>query len=219
LIVLWFAGGVFAQRRLETGWDFGPRTLPEAAGLPAVEEAPSIGIAWLKQFGAEPYVVEEKKTEMFGLDVSQESLVKLYQYLDARNYKSIFWKRGLKALRQGWLFWWDADRALKAASLAVPGRISPDYRQALSLIKAGPQTQSRMSALEGLAERAKPRKEGFEDVTQSQYIFEGFSGAYARLGNEDQARWWLLKIDGLWPIYEKRIEVTQVESMHDGEVN
>ena len=209
---------MFCQQKLEAGWDFGPRSLVEAAGLPPLEEAPAVSVALLKPAAGEPYHLESKKAELGGLNVSQESLVKLYQYLDSRAYRSIFWRRGLKALRQGWLFWWDADRALKAASLAVPGRVAPDYRQALGLLKSGPQTQARLSALESLAAQAKPRKEGFEDVTQSQYIFEGFSGAYARLGNEDQARWWLLKIDNLWPIYEKRIEVTQVESMHDGEV-
>jgi hypothetical protein len=178
-----------------------------------------VGVAWLRPYNEQPYVLEQKKAEIDGVDITQKNLVKLYDYFEARHYRSIFVGQGLKALRDGWLFWWDAERALKAQALAFPPVVAPNYRGALDLLKGGPQTRDRLDILDALSARAKPRKEGFEDVTQSQYIFEGFSGAYARFGNEDQARWWLIKIDGLWPIYEKKIEVTQIESTHDGEVS
>jgi hypothetical protein len=219
IVFLWYSTAMFCQWRLESAWDFGPRSLAQAAGLAPVEEAPTVAMAWLKPLGIEPYRVEEKQARLDGMTLSQSSLVRLYEYLDDHHYHTLFLKEGLKTLRKGWIFWWDPDRALKAATLNSPGLVFPDYRGALGLIQAGPQTRSRYAILQGLSERAKPRREGFEDVTQSQYIFEGFSGAYARFGDEDQARWWLMKIDNLWPVYEKKIEVTPIENVHDGEVD
>lgn len=219
LVLVWYASAMVCQWRLETAWDFGPRSLAQAAGLAPASEAPTIGVAYLKPTASEPYSVDEKQARLGDATLSQPSLVRLYEYLDDHHFHSLFLKEGLKVLRQGWIFWWDPDRALKAAVLTEPGLVIPDYRGALGLIQAGPQTRARYAILQGLSERAKPRHEGFEDVTQSQYIFEGFSGAYARFGDEEEARWWLMKIDNLWPVYDKKIEVTPVETSHDGEVD
>ncbi|MBI3554347.1 MAG: hypothetical protein HY077_17760 [Elusimicrobia bacterium] len=219
LFLVWFAGAIFCHWRLETGWDLGPRSLAEAAKLAPPVDARDVGVAWLKSTRTQPYAFEEKKPELAGVSISQANLVRVYEYLEAHHFRSLFARQGLNLLRQGWFFWWDAERALKASALTYPGRVVPDYRLATGLLRAGPQTRERLETLKSLSEMAKPRKAGFEDVTQSQYIFEGFSGAFARFGDEEQARWWLVKIDGLWPIYEKKIEVTPVESVHDGEVS
>jgi hypothetical protein len=215
MLLAWYGGAIGAHRRLETGFDFGPRSLAAAAGLSSSESPAQIAVVRLDPSNA---VYELKPAQVDGVDVNQKNLVRLYDYLEAKKFRTIFLKQALKVLRQGWLFWWDPERALKAATLSSPGRVVPDYRLALGLLKAGPQSRDRYDALRALSSAAKDRKAGFEDVTGSQYIFEGFSAAYARFGEEEMARWWLIKIDNLWPIYEKRIEVTPVEQMHDGAV-
>ena len=89
----------------------------------------------------------------------------------------------------------------------------------MALVRAGPLTEIRKARLEDLAALAESGAGGFESVGKSQRIFEAFSGAYARFGEEEQSRRWLLKVDKLWPLYEKRIEATAVEFFTSGEIH
>jgi len=120
------------------------------------------------------------------------------------------------ALRGGWRLHWEAERALAADRLALPGLIVPGYLGALALIRAGPLTPARFQKLEELSLLAQERREGFESARGAQLIYEAFSAAYARFGQEAGARSWIYKIDRLWPIYEKKIEVSPLEDFREG---
>lgn len=218
LALAWSAPAHLAEWRLKSAWGYGPRTLAQAAGIGSGEGAERVAVAWLKPEGGASYRIEERRIAAQGLDLSVESLEKLYLYLKGVRYRSVFTRPALGALRRGWLLWWDSERALEAHMLASPGLAAPDYRTALSLIRAGPLTAQRYRKLQELSELAKPRREGFEDVNQAQRIFEAFASAYARFGDEEHARSWLYKVDNLWPIYEKKIEVSPLESFHVGSI-
>jgi hypothetical protein len=218
LFVAWSLGGELELLRLERSWGLGPATLSEAAGVSTARGAPTVSVAWLRPSGGSPYRLESRTMAVEGLDGSGESLEKIFRYLRARRFHSIFAAQGMRALRRGWRLWWDTGRALEADMVAEPGVVVPDYRGALALLKAGPLTDDRFGKLAELARDAGPRREGFEDVTQSQYIFEAFSAAYARFGDEGNSRSWLYRVDNLWPIYEKKIEVSPLENFREGRI-
>lgn len=213
-----FAPTVGTEALLAGAWGYGPRSLAEAAGVPTKAEAPVLTVAWLYPSRGEAVRVEERRMSDERVDLTPESLAALERFLSRRRARDVFADEALAATRRGWLQWWEAERALDAAMFSIPGRVAPDYRRALELFRAGPLSDARLAKLRQLDEATKLGSAGFEGVTASQYIFEGFSAAYARFGLEEDARRWLYRIDGLWPVNDKRIEVTPVEDMRDGRV-
>lgn len=219
LCIGWVLPTLATETALTRWWGFGPRSLSEAAGVPTNALARTEGVLWL--YASRGRTVQKDAVRMAadGVDLSPQSLVKIEDFLQRTGYRNVFAGEAVSAVRQGWRQWWEADRALDAMALAVPGRVHPDYRAALDLIKAGPLNETRLARLDALAAEAGRSTEGFEDVTQSQYIFEGFSAAYARYGDEANARKWLYRVDNLWPFNEKHIEVTPLEDFRDGRVS
>jgi len=219
LILLWSLPAALSELYLGSTYDYGAKSLSEAAGVAAPQVSPVLSVVWLKPYGRAPYHFERKKMATGSVDLSVESLRRIERYMKERSYRSLFAREALAALREGWRLWWQADEALRVDSIWAGRRLSPNYRGALSILRAGPLELSRYQRLQNLANiaRAHPR-DSFEEVAQAQHIFEAFSAAYAHFGDEKNAREWLLKIDGLWPIYEKKIEVTPLENMHDGAI-
>lgn len=218
IALAWLLPTLAAEAALSGLWGYGPRSLAEAAGVPTKAQAERRAVIWLYPSRGEPFRAEERRMSDERVDLSPESLERLRRFLEERRLRHVFADEALAALRRGWLLWWDAERALDAALLSAPGRAAPDYRRALELLRAGPLTDERLAKLRRLDELSRRRGEGFEGVTATQYIFEGFSGAYARFGLEDDARRWLYRVDDLWPVNDKRIEVTPVEDMRDGRI-
>lgn len=217
---LWLLPTLAGEALLSRVWGYGPASLSEAADVPTKADAHVMTVAWLYPARGEAVRVEDRRMSDERVDLSPESLSKLESFLERRRLRDVFADDALAAVRRGWLLWWEAERALDAAMLAVPGRAGPDYRRALELLRAGPLTDARLAKLRQLdAAATQDRRAGFEGVTASQYIFEGFSGAYARFGLEEDARRWLYKIDDLWPVNDKRIEVTPIEDMRDGRIS
>jgi hypothetical protein len=203
---------------LSRWWGFGPRSLAEASGIPPNDEAETAAIVHLSGLRGRAFTREAAYMAAQGVSLSPESLTKLQSWLERVGYRNIFADEALSDLRAGWLMWWDGERALDAMMLDIPGRVHPDYRGALNLIKAGPLTPRRYMKLGKLAQSAAASPAGFEDATQSQYIFEGFSACYARFGDENQARKWLIRVDNLFGVSEKKLEVTPVEDFREGRV-
>ena len=219
LLLAWSASAALADWRLRSAWDYGPVSLAQAAGVAASDKSAVESLAALRPKGVKPYEVSQRRKAVGQVDAAAESLERVDRYLKERGYRSLFLNEGLQAARQGRLRAFDCEKALEAFSLAVPGRVVPDYLSALGLLRAGPMTPERYGRLDALASVALHGKGGFEDVNKSQRIFEAFSGAYARFGDEERARFWLLRIDDLWPIYEKKIEASPIEIMRDGEIS
>ncbi|MDE1976193.1 MAG: hypothetical protein KGI84_02905 [Elusimicrobia bacterium] len=219
LLLLWWLPAQLFLWRLETAWGYGPRDLARAVGVPTASQAQKVNIAWLKRSGAEPYRLETLHPLVEdGVSVDVPDLWKLYDYLRLHRYRSIYAPKALDALRKGWLDWWDPDMALKAASLAYPGRVAPDYLGALALIRAGSLDATRYQNLRALDDLAAPRRAGFEGVTRSQRIFEAFEKAYARFGDQANAGYWISKVDNLWPIYEEKVVADPVQGFQSGRV-
>jgi hypothetical protein len=219
LLLLWGVPARVAVWQLKTSYGLRAPTLTADAGLPSASKAERVSLAWLYPSHGHAVRFEEKQAVAQGVEVSPESLAKLQAYLVSHDFHGVFARQALDALRQGWLFWWEPERALDAATLHRTGVAPPDYKTALSLLRGGQMDEERFRKLEVVAEAAAPRKEGFEDVNTSQLIFEGFASAYARFGDEESARRWLLRVDNLWPIYDKKIEVSPVETAHDCRVD
>ncbi|MEK7382185.1 MAG: hypothetical protein AAB262_02755 [Elusimicrobiota bacterium] len=219
LCAAWVLPTIATEGALLRWWGFGPRSLAEAAGVPTNRSAQTMAVLWL--YSSRGHGVQKDAVRMAAdaVDLSHQSLVKLSAFLRHTGSRDIFARGAVAAVRQGGRQWWESERALDARTLAVSGRIHPDYRKALDLIKAGPLNAGRFARLEGLAAEAARSSAGFEDVAQSQHIFEGFSAAYARFGDEEKARKWLYRVDNLWPVNEKKIEVTPVEDFRDGRVS
>lgn len=219
LCAAWVFPTLATEAALLRWWGFGPRTLAEAVGVPTNRSAQTQTVLWL--YSSRGHAVQKDAVRMAAdaVDLSPQSLVKIEDFLQRTGSRDIFASEAVSAVRQGWRQWWEADRALDALTLAVPGRVHPDYRRALDLIKAGPLNSVRYARLEALAAESLRSSAGFEDVAQTQYIFEGFSAAYARFGDEEKARKWLYRIDNLWPVNDKRIEVTPVSDFRDGRVS
>jgi hypothetical protein len=213
LLILWGAPTWLMELRLKA-LDFGPRSLAQAAGL-QVEPPPDLGVLDLGGVDAEGSTV---RVFSGPIALTPTSIAAMDEYLRAREGRTIFAKQASDAVRHGLLAWWEADLALEAHAAAM-GQIRPDYRQALALLRAGPLTRERYEALEKLEALAQKSPQGFESILQSQFIFEAFSAAFGRFGDSAKAREWLGKIDRLWPVYEKKIEASPVESMRDGEIS
>lgn len=217
-LALWLAPAHVAHWRLSLR-GHGPRSLLQASAAAPEAEAEQVSVAWLKPSGADaPYKLETRTLAEGGVSADPRSLDRLYAYLEGTRYGGVFSRAALSSLRKGWLLRWEPERALTAGMLSFRGRVSPDYRTALGLLRAGPLVPERFARLRALADLAAESSAGFEDVNQSQYIFEGFSAAFARFGDEEDARNWILRVDNLWPIYEKKVEVAPLEYFRDGEI-
>jgi|GEM_PF-1663353 len=217
LLLTWAAPTALAEWRLRSAWGFGPETLVAAAGVPVASAAKQVEVAVLRpSAGGVAFHWERRTQAAEGLAASPESLERLAAYLQEYGYRGVFAGQALAAVRRGWLLWWDADRALEAASLRVPDRLAPDYRTALALIAAGPLTPERFAMLKSLHEGAVASPVGFEDVNSSQLAFEAFSAAFARFDDEPRAQYWLGRVGNLWPINEKKVEVTPLQSLRGG---
>ncbi|MBI3288853.1 MAG: hypothetical protein HYZ74_04980, partial [Elusimicrobia bacterium] len=217
-IALWAAATGVTGAVLARGWGFGPRSLAEAAGVPSHDNSPSMTIAWLNRSAGGPVRLETVRLSSESVDLSADSLARLEAFLDRTRFRGVFTQEALAAVRLGHRLRWDEERALDAAMISVPGRAHPDYLRALELIRAGPLSAERYAKLERLSQSTGRRVEGFEKAGESQLIFEGFSAAYARFGEEAKAREWLRLLDGLWAVSEKRIEAGSLEDMRDGRV-
>ena len=203
--LIWILITGIVEWRLRAAYGYGPRDLSQAAGL-AIEVPPTTAVA------------VSGKLEIRPNAYGTENLERLERYLAARQFRAVFAKEAADALRFGRLSRWDAEQALFAETMGAPA-LTPDYRQALALLRAGPLTEARFESLKHLAGLAGESPKGFESITQSQYIFEAFSAAFGRFGEAESARFWLSKIDRLWPIYEKKVEASPVESMIDGQIS
>ena len=199
-------------------WSFGPRTLAEAADVPDNRHARRMAVAWLYPTRGRAHHIDARLMSSETVDLSPQSLGRLKEFLTRTDFRGIFAQEALAALRLGYLQWWDEEMALEAMMIAVPGRAHPDYLRALQLIRAGPLSQERYDRLVRLAGLSGRRVEGFERAGDSQMIFEGFSAAFARFGDETNARVWLKRIEGLWAVSEKPIEVGALEDLREGRV-
>ncbi|MDD5658076.1 MAG: hypothetical protein PHF00_12570 [Elusimicrobia bacterium] len=218
VLAAWIAVTGAAEWRLRSAWDFGPAGLAQAAGLPAVPRVPELAVAVLRPGPDGPYRVELRRQAVGGLAAVPENLELVERYLRDRGCRTVFRTEGLSFLRGGWLLRWDAQRALEAAALRVPGRAAPDYRGALALIRAGPLDGARFAGLERLHEAAARDPAGFEDVNISQLQFEAFAAAFARFDDEARVRYWLKRIDNLWPINDKKVEIVPLENFREGRI-
>ena len=218
LVAAWGISTCSAEVALSQIWGFGPRALPEAAGVPTNRGSSTLAVAWLYPTRGRSYHVDLRRMSSETTDLSLDSIDRLEAFLEKSRLRGVFAAEALSSVRLGRLQWWDEERALDALMVAVPGRAYPDYRRALELLRAGPLTAERFGKLEQLAAATGRRVEGFERASDSQYIFEGFSAAYARFGDEPKAREWLSRLDGLWAVSEKRIEVGSLEDLRTGQV-
>ena len=219
VVVLWAVPTAATEFSLERWWGLGPRSLAEAAGIPTNDDAEVAAIVRLVPSRGHSVSRESARMGEEGVSLSPQSLTQLEAFLKKVDYRDIFAAEALSDVRRGWLMWWETDRALDAMMINVPGRVHPDYRGALDLIKVGPLTAERYEKLDQLAEMASlPGAPGFEQVTASQYIFEGFAAAYARFDDEPKARKWLSRIDNLMMVSEKKLEIAPLETFRTGRV-
>jgi len=218
LVAAWAAATFGAEAALSRVWGFGPRSLAAAAGVPTNELSSVLAVAWLYPERDEPYRIEARRMSSETTDLSPASVERIESFLDRTRFRGVFAAEALAAVRLGRLQWWDEERALDALLISVPGRVHPDYLRALELLRAGPVNAERYGKLEQLAAATGRRVEGFERASDAQRIFEGFSAAYARFGEEAKAREWLLRLDGLWAVSDKRIEVGSIEDLREGRV-
>ena len=218
LVAVWGAATFGADAALSRGWGFGPRSLAEAAGVPTNRDSRTLAVAWLYPTRGRAYRVDARRMSSETTDLSPDSIDRIEAFLQRTGFRGVFAAEALAAVRLGRLQWWDEERALDALMISVPGRAHPDYLRALELLRAGPVTAERYAKLEQLSAATGRRVEGFERASDAQRIFEGFSAAYARFGDEPKAREWLLRLDGLWAVSEKRIEVGSFEDLREGRV-
>lgn len=219
-IVAAWAGVTFGtEALLARFWGYGPRSLAEAAGVPDNRSSRTLAVAWLYPSRGRAWRVDSRRMSSETTDLSEESLERLEGFLERSRFRGVFAQEALTAVREGRLLWWDEGRALDALMVSVPGRAHPDYRRALELLRAGPVTAERFGRLEQLSAAAGRRVEGFESGPEAHLIFEGFSAAYARFGEEQNAKEWLTRLDGLWAVSDKRIEVGSLEDLREGRVD
>jgi hypothetical protein len=219
LVAVWTIPTITTEYVLSRWWGFGSASLNQAAGIETQKQLETYAVVRLSNTKTNQSVIERVDIEAPGLFLSPGNLLKLGKFLNQVNYRHIFARQALSLVRRGWLLWWDCDRALDALSLSIPDRVYPDYRSALDLIKVGPLTIARYEKLEKLARAAMESPRGFEDVTTSQYIFEGFAACYARFGEEARARRWLSRIDNLLMVSDKKVEIAALEDFREGRVS
>ncbi|UPT72527.1 MAG: hypothetical protein M0D55_11165 [Elusimicrobiota bacterium] len=219
LVAAWGGATLVAETALTRVWGFGPRSLAEAAGVPTNRNSRTLAVAWLYPARGRAWRVDSRRMSTETTDLSPDSLDRLEAFLERTRFRGVFAGEAVASVREGRLLWWDEERALDALMISVPGRVHPDYLRALELLRAGPVTAERYGKLEQLAAATGRRVEGFEKASEAQLIFEGFSAAYARFGDEENARAWLTRLDGLWAVSDKRIEVGPLEEMRDGRVD
>ncbi|MBI4061475.1 MAG: hypothetical protein HY403_08605 [Elusimicrobia bacterium] len=218
LVAVWALATVGAEAALSRVWGFGPRTLAAAAGVPTNAASRTLAVAWLYPEGGRSHRVEERRMSSETTDLSPESIDRLEAFLGRTRFRGVFAQEALAAVRLGRLQWWNEEAALDALTLSLPGRVHPDYLRALELLRAGPVTPARYDRLERLAAATGRRVEGFERASDAQRIFEGFSAAYARFADEEKAREWLSRLEGLWAVSDKRVEAGPLEDLRDGRV-
>ncbi len=218
LVAVWGAATLGADTVLSRAYGFGPRSLATAAGVPTNRDARTLAVAWLYPTRGRSYHVDARRMSTETTDLTADSIARLEDFLARTRFQGVFTQEALSAVRLGHLQWWDEERALDALMISVPGRAHPDYLHALELLRAGPVTAERYGKLEQLAAATGRRVEGFEKGADAQRIFEGFSAAYARFGDEVKAREWLARLDGLWAVSDKRIEVGSLEDLREGRV-
>jgi hypothetical protein len=219
VLLVWGGATLGAETALTRVWGFGPRSLPEAAGVPTNRWSRMMSVAWLYPTRGHSYHVDARRMSSETTDLSTDSLERLEAFLQRSGFRGVFAGEALDAVRLGWYQWWEEERALDAVMISVPGRAHPDYRRALELLRAGPLTAERFGKLEQLSAATGRRVEGFEKASDTQLIFEGFSATYARFGDEARAREWLGRLDGLWAVSEKRIEAGSLEDLREGRVD
>ncbi len=216
----WAVPTVATEYALTRWYGLGPRTLAQATGLPhrSTTVLPLVIYRFNGRRGEalRPEIVSQA---IEGIPLSRQNLNQIQAWLTQVGYRHLFAGQALMSVRRGWLKLWDAERALDAMMTDAPGRVHPDYRGALDLIKVGPLTPARFHRLERLDASAAASTAGFEDVTTSQYIFEGFAAAYARYGDEENARRWLMRIDNLFGVSDKKLEVAPLEDFRQGRVS
>ncbi len=219
LVAVWAVATVGAETVMSRVWGFGPRSLAAAAGVPNNRASSTLAVAWLYPTRERTYHVDSRRMSSETTDLSADSIDRIEAFLERTRYRGVFTAEALAAVRLGRLQWWDSERALDAMMVSVPGRAHPDYLRALELLRAGPVSAERYRKLEQLSVATGRRVEGFERASDSQLIFEGFSAAYARFGDEVKARAWLLRLDGLWAVSEKKIESASLEDLREGRVS
>ncbi|MEQ1918691.1 MAG: hypothetical protein ABL955_05785 [Elusimicrobiota bacterium] len=219
LVAVWGVATFGADAILSRAYGFGPRSLAAAAGVPTNRDARTLAVAWLYPARGRSYHVDARRMSTETTDLAPDSIARLENFLARTRFQGVFTGEALSAVRLGHLQWWDEERALDALMISVPGRAHPDYLRALELLRAGPVTAERYGKLEQLAAATGRRVEGFEKGADAQRIFEGFSAAYARFGDEVKAREWLTRLDGLWAVSDKRIEVGSLEDLREGRVD
>ncbi len=218
LVVVWGAATFGTDALLSHVYGFGPRTLAQAAGVPSNRSSRELDVVWLYPTRNRSYHVDGRRMSSETTDLAPDSIDRIESFLERSKFKGVFADEALEAVRLGRLQWWDEERALDALMISVPGRAHPDYLRALELLRAGPITAERYGKLEQLSAATGRRVEGFEKASESQRIFEGFSAAYARFGDEQKAREWLARLDGLWAVSDKRIEAGSLEDLREGRV-
>jgi hypothetical protein len=218
LAAVWAFATFGADAALSRVWGFGPRSLAAAAGVPTNRGASTLSVAWLYPTRNRAYHVDSRRMSSETTDLAPGSIDRIEAFLEKTRFRGVFAAEAVAAVRLGRLQWWDEERALDAMMISVPGRVHPDYLHALELLRAGPVTAERYGKLEQLAAATGRRVEGFEKASDAQTIFEGFSAAYARFGDEPKAREWLNRLDGLWAVSDRRIEVGSYEELREGRV-
>lgn len=213
----WAVGTFGAERALRAAWGYGPRSLAEAAGVASNADAERLLVCWLQAARGRAWRVEPRRMSSETTDLSVDALARLEDYLTRTRMSGVFADEAMSAVRLGWSQWWEAERALDASMLALPGR-APDYERALDLLRAGPLTSERYAKLEQLEAAAKASRRGFETVERSQRIFEGFSASYARFGNDAKADEWFARIRNLWAVSERRAEGAPSEYFRSGRI-
>ncbi|MFH1726239.1 MAG: hypothetical protein ABII00_16645 [Elusimicrobiota bacterium] len=213
----WIAPVELGEAYLLMFWDSGAPSLSAAARVPRASEAETVAIVVLAAPDGSPgSQVRKVRLSAEGVDVSQSSLRSLGRYLRGHRYKTLFLGEALRALRVGWALSWMPDEHLDAAMTRAGPSFPPDYEGFLAAVRVAPATPENYERLERMARAAARAR--FPRVRQAQKIYEGFSAAYARFGDQERSDAWLGRIRGLWPLYDDDIHVEPIAETRDGSV-
>lgn len=218
LALLWGPPVELAEAHLTLNWDWGKRSLAEAARVPPEAEARSVAVVILsKEDGSPGRRGREYLLAGEGVDLSRASLSKLRLYLEARDFRTIFRREALAALRRGWLLNWETEEHMRFAMVRRGPRLPADYAGFLGSITVAPATVENYARLERMARVAWTAR--IPRVKAAQDMFEGFSTAYARFGDLENSNMWLERIQGLWPLYDDDIHIEPVVENHEGKIS